>query len=103
MSVPRRSQEPRQFWHYQRCREFIQSAIEQYKHAPGWFTTWLDDLYMRLGDERHVSITLDEIETLCMLAPNGEHAEWEPEHYAVNRVYKFFDRTGRDTTGIIGY
>jgi hypothetical protein len=88
------------FWNWQACRKFIQQAIEHYKYAPGWFTDWLDDLYIRL-DEQCNSITLDEIQTLGMLSPDGN--SWEPENYAVNRIYKMFDRLGRNTTGIAGY
>ena len=90
----------RTFWNWQACREFIQQAILHYRTAPGWFTDWLDDLYVRL-DENCNTITLDEIQTLGMLCPTGE--EWEPESYAVNRIYKMFGRIGRDTTGILGY
>ena len=88
------------FWNWHACRMFIEEAIKHYKQAPGWFTSWLDDLYIRLG-EQCGSITLDEIQTLAMLAHDG--VSWEAESLAVNRVYKLFDRLGRDTTGIAGY
>lgn len=87
------------FWNWNACRKFIEVAIEHYKHAPGWFTDWMDDLYIRL-EEQAGAIPLDEICTLAALRENGT---WEHEHYAVNRVYHMFDRLGRSTAGIMGY
>lgn len=87
------------FWDWQACRKFIEQAIKHYKNAPGWFTDWLEDLYIRLGEQWGL-ITLDEIQSLAMLFSDGS---WDSENYAVNRIYKMFDRLGRDTTGIAGY
>jgi len=87
------------FWNWYACRKFIEEAMKHYKQAPAWFTDWLDDLYIRLA-ENGGAITLDEIVTLAQLASDGL---WEAENLAVNRVYKMFDRLGRDTTGILGY
>lgn len=83
------------------ARLFIQQAMNHYteRKAPGWFTDWLDDLYIRLGENPH-PITLDEIATLQYLQADGC---WMVQPLAVNTVYKLFDRLGRDTTGIIGY
>jgi hypothetical protein len=83
------------------ARAFIAEAIEHYiKTAPAWFIDWLDtDLYVRLG-ESWATITLDEMMTLQGLYVDGD---WKPEPFAVNNVYKLFDRIGRDTSGIIGY
>lgn len=87
------------FWDWHACRKFIEKAIEHYCRAPGWFIDWLDDLYIRLAENCR-AITLDEILTLAQLASDGS---WEAECLAVNRVYKMFNRLGRDTTGIAGY
>lgn len=89
------------FWNWNACRKFIEEAVRHYKNAPGWFTDWLDDLYIRLGGKECGKITLEEIQVLGMLNPDNEG--WAPEQYAVNSAYKYFDRVGRDTTGILGY
>lgn len=83
------------------ARGFIQEAMSHYEErkAPAWFTDWLDDLYIRLGENWGI-ITLDEMLTLQTLQEDGH---WLMQYYAVNRVYKMFDRLGRDTSGIIGY
>ena len=88
------------FWNWYACRTFIEEAIKHYSRAPAWFTDWLDDLYIRLADNCR-AITLDEILTLAQLS--SDDGSWEAENLAVNRVYKMFDRLGRDTTGILGY
>lgn len=88
------------------ARSFIEQAMSHYQEqkAPGWFTDWLDDLYIRLNEDRG-KITLDEMITLRDLGGYGpEYPEyWLMQPLAVNMVYKMFDRLGRDTTGIIGY
>jgi hypothetical protein len=83
------------------ARNFIVKAMNHYqeRQAPGWFTDWLDDLYIRLG-ENWAPITLDELFTLSSLNVDGC---WLTPHYAMNGVYKMFDRLGRDTTGIVGF
>ena len=83
------------------ARSFIEQAMSHYQEqkTPGWFTDWLDDLYIRLG-ENWGPITLDELHTLASLNIDGC---WLTQHYSVNGVYKMFDRLGRDTTGIAGY
>ncbi len=86
------------FWDLDKIQRFLVAAIKQYEHAPGWFTDWLDDLYRRLNEDWG-PITLDEVGTLAFLYENG----WIPESLAVNKVYKLFDRLGRDTSGIAGY
>lgn len=88
------------FWDWHACRKFIELAIEHYKGSPGWFTDWLDDLYIRLGERTSGAITLDELATLAALFVDGS---WEDEEYAVNRIYRMFDRLGRDTTGVTSY
>lgn len=87
------------FLSIEKMKLFIEQAIQHYQHAPGWFTSWLDTLYIRLSDDWR-TITLDE---LCELARLHDEDGWKPEPFAVNAVYKLFDRLGRDTTGIIGY
>ena len=92
---------PHSFLDINAARTFIEQAMNHYceRKAPGWFTDWLDDLYIRLG-ENWAPITLDELFTLGTLNEDGY---WMAQHYAVNRVYRMFDRLGRDTTGIMGY
>ncbi len=48
------------------ARTFIEQAMNHYtkRNSPGWFTDWLDDLYIRLG-ENWGPITLDELFTLA--------------------------------------
>lgn len=83
------------------ARSFIQEAMSHYEeqHASGWFTDWLDDLYIRLGEDWR-TVTLDDLTTLQELREDGC---WLAQSYAMNRTYKMFQRIGRDTTGIIGY
>lgn len=83
------------------ARNFIVRAINHYQehNMPGWFMDWLDDLYIRLGEDWG-KITLDEMATLANL---NEENQWMMPHYAVNSVYKFFDRVGRSTVGMLSY
>lgn len=87
------------FWNWKACRTFIEQAVKHYHGAPEWFTNWLEDLYIQLG-EQPGPITLDELLSLQMLQMDGV---WEAEMLAVNRIYKLFDRLHRDTSRIIGY
>jgi hypothetical protein len=89
------------FLDIEQARQSIQEAMSHYQtqQAPGWFTDWLDDLYIRLGEDWR-TITLDELSTLQELREEGC---WLAQAYAMNRAYKMFGRIGRDTTGIIGY
>jgi hypothetical protein len=83
------------------ARTFIEQAMNHYtkRNSPAWFTDWLDDLYIRLG-ENWAPITLDELFTLSCLNVDGC---WLTQHYAMNSVYKMFDRLKRDTSGILGF
>jgi len=99
--VEEKENEMKAFLDIEAARAFIASAIEHYvKTAPAWFIDYLDmDLYVSLG-ESPATITLDELMTLQGLYCDGD---WKPEPFAVNNVYKMFDRLGRDTSGIMGY
>ena len=83
------------------AQAFIQQAMAHYQeqNAPGWFTNWLDDLYIRLS-ENMLAVTLEEMRVLSSLNIEGQ---WLHENYAANTVYKLFARLNRDTTGILGY
>jgi hypothetical protein len=84
------------------AREFIVDAIEHYAslNTPPWLIDYLDiDLYVRLA-ENWTTITLDEISVLYRLS-DGDG--WKPVEYAVNDVYKLFDRLGRSTDGMVSY
>lgn len=92
---------PPKFLDINAARNFIVEALNHYQErkAPGWFTDWLDDLYIRLGESAG-SIVLDELLTLSVLDYEGC---WMMQSLAANTVYKMFNRLGRDTTGILGY
>src|SRR5450755_3405602 len=92
--APHKEKQVKTFLDIQAARAFIVAAIEHYvKTAPAWFIDYLDtDLYVRLG-ESWSTITLDELMTLQGLHCDGN---WKPEPFAVNNVYKMFDRLGRD-------
>ena len=91
---------PEQFIDVKKMAKFIEQAVAHYqKTAPAWFIDWLDEVYRKLSDGWQ-SITLDEVITIANLFVDGG---WKPEPFAVNNVYKLFDRMKRDTGGIIGY
>lgn len=84
------------------ARQFIVDVIEHYTplNAPPWFINYLDtDLYVRLG-ESWSTITLDEIAVLYRLSDDDG---WKEVEYAVNDVYKLYDRLGRSTDGMVSY
>lgn len=84
------------------ARTFIERAVKHYdaKPIPPWFIEWLNDLYIRLGEQPR-SILLDELLTLATLEQGDG---WTPQMLAVNTVYKYFDRApGRDTTSLIDH
>jgi hypothetical protein len=75
------------------ARNFIKDAMSHYeeRHSPTWFIGWLDDLYIRLGEDyRHV--TLDEMATLSFLSEEGL---WMTLDHAIPTAIKLFDRLGR--------
>lgn len=80
----------------------LQTTARHYaaNNAPAWFMDWLDDLSVRTYDAWE-DVKLGEIATLFSLRVSLD--EWKPTPVAVNLVYKFFDRVGRDTSGILGY
>ena len=91
----------KQFFDLDEARLFTVKAMNHYQEqkAPGWFTDWLDDLYIRLGEDWR-RITLDELAALQGLFDEGG---WALQTLAVNTVYKLFERLGRSTVGIAGY
>lgn len=90
---------PEQFIDIKKMMKFIEEAVKHFHGAPGWFTDWLDELYIRLQEDWH-GVTLDELLTVDHLHDTDG---WKPEPLAVNSAYKLFDRLKRDTTGILGY
>src|SRR3989442_10095268 len=78
---------------------FVEEACKHYEGGPGWFTNWLEEMYMNFN-QNWSTLTLDEVATLQRLYQDGQ---WMSQMFAVNMVYKMFDRMGRDTTGIFGF
>ena len=90
---------PEPFFEPKKLLTFLELAVKHYEKAPAWFVNYLDELYMSMNDGWQ-KITLDEILTVANLYTDNQ---WEHEWLACNRLYKLFDRIGRDTSGIIGY
>ncbi len=90
-----------QFISVSSVRTFVAEAMNHYLKikAPGWFTDWLDELYVRLWDEPK-NVTLYELLTLQRLREDGC---WMAQPLAVNMVYKMYDALGRSTAGMLGY
>jgi hypothetical protein len=81
---------------------FVHKAYLHYhsQKAPQWMLNYLDELYIRLGENGWKTITLDEIYTLQTLY-NLEFKEWQHQLLASKIIYTLFHRLGRDTSTII--
>ncbi len=92
----------KQFLDTGEARKFIEQAMRHYaeqRNIPGWFTDWLDDLYIRLSENLE-GVTCYELWVLSRL---NEEGCWMGQALAVNTIYHMFDHLGRNTTGMLGY
>jgi hypothetical protein len=86
-------------------RAFIQAAYKHYEQQqepviPPWFTRWLDDLYARSYTLEGLDLTpAGELLTLQSIY-DFESGTWLSQPAAVNKIYKLFNRLGRDTAGM---
>lgn len=77
----------------------ITMACEQYERTAPTVHAWLDNLYIRIG-ENPVSVSMVELLHVESLREDGQ---WEQPNYAANRTYKMLARLGRDVSGQAGF
>lgn len=80
-------------------RKFIEEAAPIYDKTAPTVAEWLDDLYIRLGDDPR-TVTVYEVMQCQML--RLEHG-WEHPNYAANRHYKVMNILGKSTVGLAGF
>jgi hypothetical protein len=80
-------------------REYLEHAGTAYLDKAPTVENWLNDLYIRIGEEPH-KVSLFEINQAMFLYSDGE---WEHPNYAANRVYKVMHMLGQDVTGHAGF
>lgn len=78
----------------------IADGCDQYERSAPTVHTWLDDLYIRLGEDcDHVAVS----ELLLAVDLRTNDGIWMRPNTAANRVYKLLHRLGRDTVGMAGF
>lgn len=83
----------------QQLDKAIEAACEHYQHSAPTVADWLDDLYIRLGEQPD-SVALVEVFAVERL---WDGDEWQQPNYAANAVYKLQERLGRETVGQAGF
>jgi len=91
---------PKQFFDTEGFKQFLAEAVKHYEKSAPRLSTWLDEMYMRLGEEDWKTITLEEIQQIQYLYADDC---WLGAEWAQNNIYRLLNRTGKDTTKIAGF
>lgn len=91
---------PEQFLSVEKFKKFLEEAVKHYAQSAPRLSTWLDEMYIRLGEEDWKTITLVEIQQIQYL-----HVDdcWLAAEWAQNNIYRMLNRQGKDTTKIAGF
>lgn len=73
-------------------REYLELAGNQYSKSSPALADWIDDVYIRLG-ENLASVSALELAAFSQL---WQYGEWEQPNYAQNRIYKVRVQLGMD-------
>ena len=78
---------------------FLTEATGHYETSAPTVSTWLDNLYLRVNEDRD-NVRLSELQLLMRLKENGVYAQ---PNYAANIVFHLQTKLGQDTTGHAGF
>jgi hypothetical protein len=91
---------PEQFFSVEKFKQFLAEAVHHYEQSAPRLSEWLEEMYIRLGEDEWKTITLEEIQQIQYL-----HADdcWLGAEWAQNNIYRLLNRMGKDTTKIAGF
>lgn len=91
---------PKQFLDIALFKKFLEEAVKHYEQSAPRLSTWLEEMYIRLGEEEWKTITLEEIQQIQYLYVDDC---WLAAEWAQNNIYRLLNRMGKDTTKIAGF
>lgn len=91
---------PEHFFSVEKCKTFLAEAVQHYAESAPRLSTWLEEMYIRLGEEGWKTITLEEIQQIQYLYVDDC---WLAAEWAQNNIYRLLNRQGKDTTKIAGF
>lgn len=91
---------PEQFLSVEKFKRFLEEAVKHYEKSAPRLSTWLDEMYIRLGEDDWKTITLEEIQQIQYLYADEQ---WLAAEWAQNNIYRMLNRMGKDTTKIAGF
>jgi hypothetical protein len=91
---------PKLFLDTEGFRQFLQSAVLHYEQSAPRLSAWLDEMYIRMGEEDWKTITLEEIQQIQYLYADDC---WLNPANAQNNIYRMLNRQGKDTEAIAGF
>lgn len=91
---------PEQFFNVGAFKKFLEEAVKHYQQSTPRLAEWLEEMYIRLGEEDWKTITLEEIQQIQYLYADDC---WLAAEWAQNNIYRLLNRTGKDTTKIAGF
>lgn len=91
---------PKQFLDTEAFKQFLAEGVKHYEQNAPRLSNWLDEMYMRLGEEDWKTITLEEIQQIQYLYADGC---WLNAANAQNNIYRLLNRMGKDTKAIAGF
>lgn len=87
---------PELFLSVEKFKKFLELAVHHYQQSAPRLSEWLDEMYIRLGEEAWKTITLEEIQQIQYLYADDC---WLNPYNAQNNIYRLLNRIGKDTTG----
>lgn len=91
---------PKQFLSVEKFKQFLAEAVRHYEQSAPRLSSWLDEMYIRLGEPEWKTITLEEIQQIQYLYVDDC---WLAAEWAQNNIYRMLNRMGKDTTKIAGF
>lgn len=91
---------PEQFFSIEKFKKFLEQAVRHYEQSAPRLSAWLEEMYIRLGEEEWKTITLEEIQQIQYLFADNQ---WLAAEWAQNNIYRMLNRQGKNTTKIAGF
>lgn len=91
---------PKLFLDTNAFKQFLAEAVKHYAESAPRLSEWLEEMYIRLGEEDWKTITLEEIQQIQYLYADEC---WLGAEWAQNNIYRLLNRMGKDTTRIAGF
>lgn len=91
---------PEQFLSVDKFKQFLAEGVKHYEQSAPRLSNWLEEMYIRLGEEGWKTITLEEIQQIQYLYADDC---WLAAEWAQNNIYRLLNRMGKDTTKIAGF